>query len=121
QRGGDPGHGGGWRRGETGSRARPSPSPASASSGAFLGFGHVMLMSVTQRAYHGCRRPSGGGVGVGGGGMSDPAHDRDEVELRLALVLGRYGDRLDADQVQGLRRTLEALVEHVTALSAVPL
>jgi hypothetical protein len=53
--------------------------------------------------------------------MSDPAHDRDEVERRLAIVLGRYADRLDADQVQDLHRTLEALVEQVTALRAVTL
>jgi hypothetical protein len=34
--------------------------------------------------------------------MSAPALDRDEVERRLALVLGRYGDRLDSGQAQGL-------------------
>jgi hypothetical protein len=53
--------------------------------------------------------------------MSASALNRDEVERRLALVLGRYGDRLDAGQVQGLRRAVEAIVEQVTALRAVPL
>jgi hypothetical protein len=53
--------------------------------------------------------------------MSDPAPDTDEVERRLALVLGRYGDRLDSDQVQDLRRAVEAIVEQATALRGVPL
>lgn len=53
--------------------------------------------------------------------MSGPASDRDEVQLRLALVLGRYGDRLDAGQIESLRRAVETLVEQVTGLRAVPL
>jgi hypothetical protein len=39
--------------------------------------------------------------------MSGPASDRDEVQLRLALVLGRYGDRLDAGQIESLRRAAD--------------
>jgi hypothetical protein len=53
--------------------------------------------------------------------MSAPALNRDEVERRLALVLGRYGDRLDSGQVQGLRHAVEAIVEQVTALRGAPL
>lgn len=53
--------------------------------------------------------------------MSDPAPDRDEIERRLAMVVGRYGRRLGPDQVQDLRRAVEAIVEHATALRGVPL
>jgi hypothetical protein len=53
--------------------------------------------------------------------MTDPTPDRDEVERRLALVVGRYGARLEIDQLQSLRRTVEAIVEQVSALRAVPL
>jgi hypothetical protein len=53
--------------------------------------------------------------------MSGPASDRDEVQLRLALVLGRYGYRLDAGQIESLRRAVETLVEQVTGLRVVPL
>jgi hypothetical protein len=53
--------------------------------------------------------------------MSDPAPDRDEIERRLAMVLGRYGRRLDSDQVQALRWAVETIVEQATALRRVPL
>jgi hypothetical protein len=50
-----------------------------------------------------------------------PARGEDEVELRLALVLGRYRDRLDAEQTEALRRAVEWIVEQVTSLRAVSL
>jgi len=53
--------------------------------------------------------------------MSDAARDRDEVDLRFALVRLRYGDRLSAEQLDALRRAVETIVEQVAALRAVPL
>jgi hypothetical protein len=50
-----------------------------------------------------------------------PARGADEIELRLALVLGRYRDRLDAEQTEALRRAVEWVVEQVTILRAVSL
>jgi hypothetical protein len=50
-----------------------------------------------------------------------PARGEDEIELRLALVLGRYRDRLDAEQTEALRRAVEWIVEEVTSLRAVSL
>jgi hypothetical protein len=51
--------------------------------------------------------------------MSLPDRVPAEVELRLALVLGRYGGRLDAEQTEALRRAVEAIVDQVTSLRAV--
>jgi hypothetical protein len=44
-----------------------------------------------------------------------------EVELRLALIRERYGDRLTPEQVEELRKTLEVQVDNARALRAVPL
>ena len=53
--------------------------------------------------------------------MGGPSRDREEVELRLALVLSRYGDRLDAEQTEALRRAVETIVEQLGRLRRVPL
>jgi hypothetical protein len=53
--------------------------------------------------------------------MSEPPRDQGEVELRLALVRHRYGDRLSDEQLDALRRAVETIVEQVGALRAVPL
>jgi hypothetical protein len=53
--------------------------------------------------------------------MSEPGPDASEVELRLALLRFRYGDRLDPAQLDDLRRTVQGIVEQVRALRAVPL
>ena len=54
--------------------------------------------------------------------MSEP-HDAREADLeqRLALVRGRYGDRLAAEQLEALRRSLEDIVGQVSALRRVRL
>jgi hypothetical protein len=44
-----------------------------------------------------------------------------EVELRLALLRERYGDRLTAEQLEELRKTLAVQVDNARALRAVPL
>jgi hypothetical protein len=53
--------------------------------------------------------------------MSEPGPAEREVELRLSLLRLRYGDRLSAEQVDDLRRTVEGIVAQVRALRAVPL
>lgn len=53
--------------------------------------------------------------------MSASPPDRDEIELRLALVLGRYGHRLDAEQTEALRSAVETIVVQVRSLRAVAL
>lgn len=53
--------------------------------------------------------------------MSEPAYDQDEVEVRLALVRRRYGDRLTPEQLDILRHVVRAIVEQVAALRTVPL
>jgi hypothetical protein len=44
-----------------------------------------------------------------------------EVETLLALVRGRYGDRLDAEQLTGVRASVEGIVRAARALRAVRL
>lgn len=53
----------------------------------------------------------------------DPeAERRDaEVEARMALILARYGDRLDDDARQVVRRDVEAVVRRGERLRKVPL
>ena len=53
--------------------------------------------------------------------MSASPPGREEVELRLALVLGRYGHRLDPEQTEALRTAVETLVEQIRSLRAVTL
>jgi hypothetical protein len=53
--------------------------------------------------------------------MSAPLPDPTEVDLRLALVRQRYGDRLTPEQLAELRRAVEAIVEQVAALRTVRL
>ena len=53
--------------------------------------------------------------------MDGAARDSDEIELLLALVRHRYGERLTAEQLEALRRAIEKLAEHAAALRAVPL
>ena len=44
-----------------------------------------------------------------------------EVETMLALVRERYGSRLDADQLAGVRTAIEGIVQASRALRAVRL
>lgn len=44
-----------------------------------------------------------------------------EVETLLALVRERYGSRLDADQLAGVRTAIEGIVQAARALRAVRL
>jgi hypothetical protein len=53
--------------------------------------------------------------------MSDADRDRDETDLRFALVRHRYGHRLTAEQLEALRHLVHTLVEQAGALRAVPL
>ena len=53
--------------------------------------------------------------------MSDADAVRAEVETLLALVRERYGSRLDADQLAGVRTAIEAIVQASRALRAVRL
>ena len=53
--------------------------------------------------------------------MSDDDAIREEVETMLALVRGRYGDRLDAEQEAGVRTAIEGIVRAARALRAVRL
>lgn len=50
-----------------------------------------------------------------------PARDAVEVDLLLALVRHRYGDRLTGEQLEALRRAVETIAEHAAALRAAPL
>jgi hypothetical protein len=52
--------------------------------------------------------------------MSGPS-DAGEIDLRLALVRQRYGDRLTAEQLEDLRRAVEAIVAHVAAIRRIRL
>jgi hypothetical protein len=61
------------------------------------------------------------GDGVRSTAMSEPEHGEREVELRLSLLRLRYGDRLSAEQLDDLRRTVQGIVAQVRALRAVPL
>ena len=53
--------------------------------------------------------------------MSDADAVRAEVEAMLALVRERYGSRLDAEQLAGVRTSIEAIVQASRALRAVRL
>jgi hypothetical protein len=53
--------------------------------------------------------------------MSEAPREASEVDLRFALVRHRYGDRLTPEQLDGLRRSVEAIAEMVAALRAVRL
>jgi hypothetical protein len=53
--------------------------------------------------------------------MSQADAVRAEVETMLALVRERYGSRLDADQLAGVRIALEGIVQAARALRAVRL
>ena len=53
--------------------------------------------------------------------MDEPGRDASEVDLRLALIRLRFGARLDPAQLADLRRAVEAIVEQVASLRAVPL
>jgi hypothetical protein len=45
----------------------------------------------------------------------------DEIEILMALIKARYGDRLTPEQVDGVRLGVQGVVEAVTALRAVRL
>ena len=53
--------------------------------------------------------------------MSDADAVRAEVDTMLALVRERYGSRLDAEQLAGVRTSIEAIVQASRALRAVRL
>jgi hypothetical protein len=53
--------------------------------------------------------------------MGEPGRHASEVDLRLALVRHRYGERLSPEQIDDLRRAVEAIVEQVAALGTVRL
>ena len=53
--------------------------------------------------------------------MSEPEAIRSEVETMLALVRERYGSRLSADELAGVRTAIEGIVQAAHALSAVRL
>jgi hypothetical protein len=53
--------------------------------------------------------------------MSDAEAVRAEVETLLELVRERYGDRLDAEQLAGVRTAVESIVQAARALRAVRL
>jgi hypothetical protein len=42
----------------------------------------------------------------------------DEAEILFALIRHRYGDRLDAAQLEEVRKTVQGLVRDITALRA---
>jgi hypothetical protein len=53
--------------------------------------------------------------------MSQPPRGPSDADLRFALVRRRYGDRLDAEELETLRRTVEAIVAQLAELRAVRL
>jgi hypothetical protein len=53
--------------------------------------------------------------------MSEAEDVRAEVEAMLALVRARYGSRLDAEQLAGVRTAVEGIVQAARALRAVRL
>ena len=53
--------------------------------------------------------------------MSEPEAVRAEVEAMLALVRERYGSRLSAEELAGVRTAIEAIVQAAHALRAVRL
>jgi hypothetical protein len=53
--------------------------------------------------------------------MSEPETVRTEVEAMLALVRERYGSRLSAEELAGVRTAIEGIVQAAHALRAVRL
>ena len=53
--------------------------------------------------------------------MTEAEAVRAEVETMLALVRERYGSRLDAEQLAGVRTSIEGIVQASRALRAVRL
>jgi hypothetical protein len=53
--------------------------------------------------------------------MSAPETIRAEVDTMLALVRERYGNRLSADELDGIRTAIEGIVQAAHALRAVRL
>ena len=53
--------------------------------------------------------------------MSEPEAVRAEVETMLALVRERYGSRLSAEELAGVRTAIEGIVQAAHALRAVRL
>jgi hypothetical protein len=53
--------------------------------------------------------------------MSEPEAIRAEVETMLALVRERYGSRLSAEELAGVRTAIEGIVQAAHALRAVRL
>jgi hypothetical protein len=53
--------------------------------------------------------------------MSEPEAIRAEVEIMLGLVRERYGSRLSADELDGIRTAIEGIVQAAHALRAVRL
>jgi hypothetical protein len=53
--------------------------------------------------------------------MSEPEAIRAEVEIMLGLVRERYGSRLGADELDGIRTAIEGIVQAAHALRAVRL
>jgi hypothetical protein len=53
--------------------------------------------------------------------MSEPAAVQAEVETMLALVRERYGSRLSAEELEGVRTAIEGIVQAAHALRAVRL
>lgn len=53
--------------------------------------------------------------------MSETEAVRSEVDTMLALVRERYGERLDAEQLAGVRTAIVAIVQASRALRAVRL
>jgi len=50
-----------------------------------------------------------------------PADAQAEIDLLMDLVRRRYGDRLSAEQLEGVRKGLQGVVEGARALRAVVL
>jgi hypothetical protein len=53
--------------------------------------------------------------------MSEPEAIRAEVDTMLGLVRERYGGRLSADELDGIRTAIEGIVQAAHALRAVRL
>lgn len=53
--------------------------------------------------------------------MSEPEAVRAEVEAMLVLVVERYGSRLSAEELAGVRTAIEGIVQAAHALRAVRL
>ena len=53
--------------------------------------------------------------------MTDREAAQAEVDALFAMVSARYGARLDAQQLDGVRKAIEAIVEQARAVRAVRL